>query len=74
MRDPRQFTKSLLLCQAVVTGMYLIMGILIYYFCGSHVASPALGSAGKLIKQISYGIALPSLVVGATLSTHVSGS
>ncbi|KAH8720762.1 N amino acid transport system protein [Beauveria bassiana] len=35
-------------------------------------ASPALGSAGKIVKQISYGIALPGLVVGATLSTHMA--
>lgn len=72
MRDPRQYNKSLVLCQTVVTVAYIVVGIVIYYFCGSYVASPALGSAGKLIKQISYGIALPGLLAGAVLNGHVS--
>lgn len=72
MRDPRHYTKALILCQSVVTITYLVIGIIVYYFCGSFVASPALGSAGKLLKQISYGIALPGLCVSSTLSTHVS--
>ncbi|KAJ4223537.1 hypothetical protein NW757_014374 [Fusarium falciforme] len=61
MRDPRHYTKALILCQSVVAITYLVIGITVYYFCGSFVTSPALGSAGKLLKQISYGIALPGL-------------
>jgi amino acid permease len=72
MRDPRQYNKALVLCQTVVTITYIVAGIVIYYFCGSYVASPALGSAGKLIKQISYGLALPGLLSGAVLNGHVS--
>ncbi|CAG8927364.1 unnamed protein product [Penicillium salamii] len=72
MRDPRHFTRSLLLCQSIVTATYVTVGCIVYYYCGSHVASPALGSAGKLIKQISYGIALPGLFVSSTLNTHVA--
>jgi amino acid permease len=44
MRDPRQYNKALILCQIVVTITYMVVGIVIYYFCGSYVASPALGS------------------------------
>lgn len=72
MRDPRHYTKAMLLCQAVVTITYVTVGIVVYYFCGSYVASPALGSAGKTIKMVAYGIALPGLCVSSTLSTHVS--
>lgn len=71
MRDPRQYTKSLVLCQGVVTVVYVIIGIVVYYYCGSYVASPALGSAGQLMKRISYGLALPGLIVSMTLMTHV---
>ncbi|KAF5589399.1 amino acid transporter [Fusarium pseudocircinatum] len=70
MRDHRDYTKSMLLCQGVVTLTYLVIGIIVYYYCGSYVASPALGSAGPLLKKIGYGIALPGLVVSSTLSTH----
>lgn len=72
MRDPRHFTRALVLCQSVVTVVFLAIGIIVYYFCGSYVVSPALGSAGVLIKKISYGIALPGLIASSTLSTHVS--
>ncbi|UPK96000.1 hypothetical protein LCI18_006935 [Fusarium solani-melongenae] len=72
MRNPRHYTKALILCQSVATLTYLIIGIIVYYFCGSYVTSPALGSAGKLLKKISYGIALPGLCVSSTLSTHIA--
>ncbi|CAG7994262.1 unnamed protein product [Penicillium olsonii] len=73
MRKPQDYPKALALCQSVVTVTYVIVGIVVYYFCGSYVASPALGSAGKLIKQISYGIALPGILVASTISTHLAG-
>lgn len=71
MRDPRQYPKALWLCQAVVTATYVTIGVVVYYYCGSYVASPALGSAGRTIQMVAYGIALPGLFVSATLSTHV---
>ncbi|RGP64437.1 hypothetical protein FSPOR_7967 [Fusarium sporotrichioides] len=73
MREPRHYTKAMLLCQGVATATYLTVGIIIYYFCGSYVATPALGSAGKTIKKAAYGLALPGLIVGATINTHVTG-
>lgn len=72
MKDPRKYTRSLFICQGVVTTVYLIIGIMVYYYCGSYVASPALGSAGDLIKRISYGLALPGLCVTMTIVLHVS--
>jgi hypothetical protein len=71
MRDPRQYTRSLLICQSVVTGVYLAIGCVVYYYCGSYVASPALGSAGPMLKKISYGFALPGLLVTTMLVIHV---
>ncbi|QPC70731.1 hypothetical protein HYE68_001483 [Fusarium pseudograminearum] len=71
MREPKHYKKSLILCQTVVTVVYVVVGIVVYYYCGTYVASPALGSAGKTIKRISYGLALPGLIVSATLYTHV---
>lgn len=70
MRNPSLYTRSLLICQSAVTAIYVTIGTVIYYYCGSHVASPALGSTGALIKKVAYGIALPGLVVSTVL--HVS--
>ncbi|EEU41845.1 uncharacterized protein NECHADRAFT_85840 [Fusarium vanettenii 77-13-4] len=72
MRDPRQYTKALVLCQSTVTATYIIIGIIVYYYCGSYVASPALGSAGPVIKKIAYGLALPGLLAGATINAHAA--
>ncbi|RSM08407.1 hypothetical protein CEP52_004660 [Fusarium oligoseptatum] len=72
MRDPREYTKALILCQSTVTATYIIIGIIVYYYCGSYVASPALGSAGPVIKKIAYGLALPGLLAGATINAHAA--
>ncbi|CAG8909171.1 unnamed protein product [Penicillium egyptiacum] len=71
MRNPRQYTPAMLVCQGGVTTIYSVVGCVVYYYCGSYVSSPALGSAGGTIKQIAYGFALPGLIVTTTIVTHV---
>lgn len=70
MRDPRQYTKALVVCQSTITVVYIVIGIVVYYFCGSYVASPALGSAGVTMKKVCYGLALPGLCIGTVLLCH----
>ena len=72
MRDPHYYTRSLICCQVFVTVVYLVIGCIVYYFCGSYVSSPALGSAGLLVKKIAYGISLPGLCATGILLPHVS--
>lgn len=71
MREPRHYVRSLVMCQGVVTAIYLAIGCVVYYYCGSYVASPALGSAGPMVKKVSYGFGLPGLLVTTLLTTHV---
>jgi hypothetical protein len=61
-----------MLCQFGITSTYITVGTVIYYYCGSYVASPALGSAGGVVKRVAYGIALPGLIATTTLVLHVS--
>ncbi|KAJ5215168.1 amino acid transporter [Penicillium citrinum] len=70
MRDPRQYQKALFLCQGFVVVTFITIGVVTYYYCGSYVASPVLGSAGKTVKVAAYAVALPGLCVSATLSAH----
>lgn len=72
MKDPRQYPQALGLCQGIITAVYLMVAVVVYYFCGSYVASPAMGSAGRIIKKVAYGVALPGLLVSGILLTHVS--
>ncbi|RDK41226.1 hypothetical protein M752DRAFT_217709 [Aspergillus phoenicis ATCC 13157] len=72
MRNLSLYTRSLLICQSAITSIYISIGTVVYYYCGSYVASPALGSAGTLIKKVAYGIALPGLVVSTVIVLHFS--
>ncbi|KAJ9654355.1 hypothetical protein H2198_006586 [Neophaeococcomyces mojaviensis] len=72
MRVPELYTRSLLLCQSIVGVTYIVIGVVVYYYCGSFVASPALGSAGVLLKKVCYGLALPGLCVSTLLFVHIA--
>ncbi|KAF2152905.1 hypothetical protein K461DRAFT_224969 [Myriangium duriaei CBS 260.36] len=72
MREPKHYTRSLIICQTGVTVIYTVIGIVVYYYCGSYVASPALGSAGHLMKKICYGLALPGLLFTTVFVTHIA--
>lgn len=72
MRNPHHYTYSLAMCRGIAISTYLIIGIIVYYYCGSFVASPALGSAGALMKKVSYGLALPGLIVSTVLYIHLT--
>lgn len=71
MRKSREYTKALLLGQTGVTVLYVVIAAVVYGFCGQYVSSPALGSAGPLMKRVSYGLAIPALLVSLTLYTHI---
>ncbi|KAF5022810.1 hypothetical protein F66182_5152 [Fusarium sp. NRRL 66182] len=70
MREPKHYTRSLLWAQGLVSVTYIAIGVVVYYYCGSYVASPALGSAGVIMKKVCYGFALPGLIVTAMIVTH----
>ncbi|EFQ30153.1 transmembrane amino acid transporter [Colletotrichum graminicola M1.001] len=72
MRDPRHYSRALVLCQSVVTVVYVAVGVVVYYYCGSYVSSPALGSAGPAVKKVAYGLALPGLIVSAAVMLHLA--
>lgn len=72
MKDPRQFSRMMVVSVIFLTVVYLLIGGIVYGYCGQYVASPALGSAGHTLKKICYGIAIPGLLASLTLFTHVS--
>lgn len=49
--------------QIVDTVMYLVTALVIYRFAGRSVKSPALSSAGPLMKKVCYGLAVPTVSV-----------
>ncbi|KAF6809326.1 N amino acid transport system protein 9 [Colletotrichum sojae] len=72
MKKPRDYNKAVYLCMGIVTASYLTFSLVVYRYCGQWVASPSLGSAGDVIKKVSYGVGLIGLMVSACLYIHVA--
>lgn len=72
MRDPAEYRKPIAAAMGLLGACYLSISLVVYRYCGVFIASPALGSAGPLIKKVTYGIALPGLLISASLCQHVS--
>ncbi|KAF4551827.1 Transmembrane amino acid transporter-like protein 8 [Elsinoe fawcettii] len=71
LRQPKDFPKSLALLQSMAITFYIVVAVVIYYYAGDTVSSPALGSASPLIRKIAYGIASPTIVVAGVVNAHV---
>ncbi|KAF5708219.1 neutral amino acid permease [Fusarium globosum] len=71
MQDQEHYTSALIWSQSIMTAVYVVIGVVMYCFVGSEIASPALGSAGPVMKKVSYGFALPGLLVSAMIVTHL---
>lgn len=74
MKDPRKFGKAALIASGTITVVDILIGVVVYYYCGQYVASPSPGSAGPLMKKVTYGLALPGVVVSTVIFTHVRHS
>ncbi|KAH9900929.1 transmembrane amino acid transporter protein-domain-containing protein [Cubamyces lactineus] len=71
MKEPKDFAKALYMLQIADTTLYLIIGIVVYAFTGAETVSPALGNTGTLLRKISYGIALPTIIIAGVINGHV---
>ncbi|KAI4919803.1 hypothetical protein J4E90_001940 [Alternaria incomplexa] len=67
LEDPRDFRKALIFEQGIAVTFYMLISVIIYYYAGPLVASPALGSASPLVSKICFGIALPTIIVADAL-------
>jgi hypothetical protein len=72
LKNPRDFHKALFFEQAIAVVFYTIISVVIYYFAGPLVASPALGSASPLVSKICFGIALPTIIVAGVVNGSVA--
>ncbi|KAF4343017.1 neutral amino acid permease [Fusarium beomiforme] len=71
MRDPNLYTSALIWSQSIITTVYVVIGVVMYCYVGGNIASPALASAGVVMKKVGFGFALPGLFVSAMIVTHV---
>ncbi|KAI3216554.1 hypothetical protein DTO012A9_10289 [Penicillium roqueforti] len=72
MQDPRDFPKALAMLQVIDTTMYVVTAMVIYCYAGPTVESPALSSAGPIMKKVAYGLAIPTVIVAGVVFGHVA--
>lgn len=72
MRQPRDFPKALALLITTMISLYLVVAVVIYYYAGQTVQSPALGSASPLTAKIAYAIAIPTILVAGVIAALVA--
>lgn len=72
MQDPKDFPKALAMLQIVDTTMYIVTAMVIYCYAGPDVSSPALSSAGPVMKKVAYGLAIPTVIVAGVVFGHVA--
>lgn len=61
MEKPEDFPKAVVMLQGFEVALYVTASVVIYYYVGNGVASPAFGSAGPVLKKVAYGIAIPTV-------------
>ena len=71
-RDPTEFPKTLFLLQGIDTSMYLVVAVVVYYYTGKNVESPAIGSAPGVVKKVAWGIAIPTIIIAGVIYGHVA--
>lgn len=57
---------------SVSSSFYALVAIVIYYYGGTDVESPALSSIPPLFAKIAYGLAFPTIVVAGVVNGHVA--
>lgn len=73
LKDLKDYPKSLALLQFSEMVLYTVSAIVIYVFVGPEVASPALNSAGPLVRKITYGLLFQRYVSCKSLSLSLNG-
>lgn len=71
LKNPHDFPKALAFLQASDISMYLIATVVIYYYTGDQVASPALNSATPVVSKVAWGIAIPTIIIAGVVNGHV---
>eukprot|EP00871_Galdieria_phlegrea_P003903 jgi/Galph1/4513/GphlegSOOS_G3163.1 len=72
MKNPREYPKALYLLQAVDVTIYTLAGALVYKFTGQYTLSPSISSMSITLRKVTYGIAIPTILVAGVINGHVA--
>jgi hypothetical protein len=71
LRNPRDFTKSLVMLMSVAIPVYAICAFVIYYYVGPGVPAPALSAATHKVRLAAYAVATPTIVIAGVVNGSV---
>jgi amino acid permease len=72
LKNPNDFPKALACMQITACTFYMLISAVIYCYAGRDVTSPALGSASTLVAKITFGIAMPTIVIAGVVNGTVA--
>lgn len=64
--------KAAYTLQTFATTFYAVFAIVVYYYIGSEVASPAFSSLEIKWQKAAYGLALPNFLLAGSLYSHTA--
>ncbi|KAF2862121.1 hypothetical protein K470DRAFT_213729, partial [Piedraia hortae CBS 480.64] len=67
MEKPEDFRKSVALLGVVSTAVYVASAVVLYWFIGVDVKSPALENAQPVLRKVAYGLATPTILVAGVI-------
>lgn len=73
MRSPRTFNFSLIAVACTTFTLYVIVGCVVNNYLGQYAKSPSLASLTPIMIKVSYGLALPTIMIAGCASGQVSG-
>lgn len=53
---------------------YTLIAVVVYYFYGQDVASPALSSASPVVRKIAWTISIPTIIVAGVIAAFILNS
>ncbi|KAL2859507.1 transmembrane amino acid transporter protein-domain-containing protein [Aspergillus pseudodeflectus] len=71
LAEPKDFTKALITLQITDTFLYLMAAVVIYYYAGASVRSPAFLSTSPTIAKVAFGTAIGTIVIAGVIIGHV---
>lgn len=71
LRNPKDFTKSLIMLQTVAVSAYATVAFVIYYYGGPNVPAPALSAASDTVRKVAYGVAMPTIIIAGVVNGSV---
>ena len=72
MKEPRDFPKALALSYSVTIALYTTVAIVMYYYAGQDVRSPALDSTSPPIRKVAYAVAIPTIIIAGVIAAVVA--